>query len=271
MSSQSQWKQVGENAAEVYERRLVPAMFAPWVPALLDRAGVQHGERVLDVACGTGVVTSLAAARAGSEGRVVGLDSNPAMLGVARSRPASADASIEWLEANALDMPLPEAAFDVVLCQQGLQQFPDRPTALREMRRVMVTGGRLAVSVWSRIENSPGMAALVAALERHVSGEAANNRRAPFALGDADELSSLIEEAGFQEIQVHTLVETARFESPAALVEAQLAATPLSALGGLSDDARQAVLQDVHTPLQSYFHGDEFAVPMGVHIALARK
>jgi ubiquinone/menaquinone biosynthesis C-methylase UbiE len=271
MASHPRWQQVGGNAAEVYERQHVPAMFAPWAPTLLDLAGVQPGERVLDVACGTGVVARLAAARVGSGGRVVGLDVNAAMLAVARSLPAVEGSPTEWLESSALEIPLPDATFDVVLCQQGLQQFPDRPAALREMRRVLAGGGRLAASVWSRIEGSPGMAALVEALERHVGIEAANNRRAPFALGDADELRGLLAGAGFRDVRVRTLAETARFPSPEALVEAQLAATPLSTLGTLTDEARWAVARDVRAALRPYLHDGELAVPMEAHVALAAR
>jgi ubiquinone/menaquinone biosynthesis C-methylase UbiE len=273
------WQQVGGNAAELYERQLVPAMFAPWAPHLLDLAGVRTGAHVLDVACGTGVVTRLAAARVGRTGRCVGLDINAGMLGVARSlppvaRPSVVDPSvaeppIAWLQASALAIPLAAEHYDVVLCQQGLQQFPDRLGALREMRRVLRRGGRLAVSVWSQLTGSPGMAALVDALERHVGTAAANNRRAPFALGDADALRRLLAGAGFTHIELHTRVETARFPSPEALVAAQLAATPLSTLGTLTDAVRQAVAHDVRTALEPYLRDGAFAVPMEAHIVLA--
>src|SRR4051812_16770162 len=211
MDYQPPWQQVGASAAEVYERQLVPVMLAPWAPKLLDLAEVGPGMQVLDVACGTGVVTRLAAERVGSGGRVVGLDVNPDMLSVAQRLAPVGGASIEWLEASALEMPLLDAAFDVVLCQHGLQQFPDRPTALREMRRVLAPGGRLGLCVWSRIEASPGMAALAEALERHVGAEAAANRREPFALGGPIQLRALVVEAGFQDIDVRTMVEPARF------------------------------------------------------------
>jgi hypothetical protein len=113
------------------------------------------------------------------------------------------------------------------------------------------------------------MAALVEALERHVGREAAANRRAPFALGDADELSGLLEGARFHAVQLRTLVETARFASPEALVEAQLAATPLSTLGTLTDEARLAVARDVRAALRPHLHDGEFAVPMEAHFVVA--
>lgn len=271
MAGQPEWQQVGGNAAEVYERHLVPAMFAPWAPRLVEAVDVRPAERVLDVACGTGVVTRLAAERVGGAGRVVGLDLNAAMLAVARSLPPAPGAHIEWCEASALAMPLPDAAFDVVLCQQGLQQFPDRSTALGEMRRVLRSPGRLAASVWGRIERSPGMAALVEALERHVGVAAANNRRAPFALGDADELRSLIDAAGFRDAAVRSIVGSARFPSPEKLVEYQLAATPLSTLGGMTDQARVAVIQDVRAALQAYVDNEGLTFPMEAHLVVAYK
>lgn len=271
MVGQPHWQQVGGNAAEIYERHLVPAMFAPWAPRLVEVADIRPAEHVLDVACGTGVVTRLAAERVGGAGRVVGLDLNAAMLAVARSLPPAPGAHIDWCAASVLAMPLPDAAFDVVLCQQGLQQFPDRPAALGEMRRVLRSPGRLAASVWGRLERSPGMAALVEALERHVSGAAADNRRAPFALGDADELGSLVEAAGFRDVLVRSVVGSARFPSPAKLVEYQLAATPLSTLGGMTDRARAAVIQDVCAALQAYVDDDGFTFPMEAHLVVGYK
>jgi SAM-dependent methyltransferase len=168
-------------------------------------------------------------------------------------------------------MPLPDASFDVVLCQHGLQQVSDRAAALREMHRVLASDGRLALCVWSRIEANPGMVALVQALERHVGPEAANNRRAPFALSDASALHDLIVDAGFRDAHVNTLVEMTRFASPEALVDAQLAATPLSTLGSLDDATRHAIARDVRLALEAYVHGDRFAVPMEVHAVTARK
>lgn len=265
------WQQVRGNAADIYDRHLVPAMFAPWVPTLLEWSELQPGQRVLDVACGSGIVARAAAERAGPSGRVVGLDINGSMLAVARSLPSISGAAIEWIEASALDMPLPDAAFDVVLCQHGLQQFPDRSVALAEMRRVLAPGGRLALCVWSRLDGSPGMAALVDALARHVSAEAASNRRAPFALSDASELRGLLVDAGFSDVRVDTMALTARFPSPEALVDYQLAATPLAALGGLTVEAHASVQESVRAAMQPFLTAEGLAVPMEAHVAVGRR
>ena len=107
-------------------------------------------------------------------------------------------------------------------------------------------------------------------MERHVGAEAAANRRAPFALGDPVQLRALVEEAGFRDVEVRTVVETARFPSPEALVAYQLGATPLSTLGTVTEEAQQAVARDVRAALQPYLHGGRLAVPMEAHFALAR-
>ncbi len=127
---------------------LSPTVFSPWATDLLELAKLRPGERVLDVACGTGIVARGAAAQIGTTGAVTGLDLNPGMLNVARARPTPFGAAVTWVEGSALAMPLPDAAFDAVLCQQGVQFFPDQSAGLREMHRVLVPGGRVLLSVW---------------------------------------------------------------------------------------------------------------------------
>src|SRR5262249_41083176 len=156
--------QIEGSAAELFERYLVPAITALWAADLVGRAAPQPGERVLDVACGTGVVARLAARTMGA-GRIVGLDINEAMLAVARSQAADLTPPIEWHEASVLEMPFPDRAFDLVLCQLGLQFFPDRPRALREMHRVLVPDGRMALSVYTTIERTPVANALAQSLD----------------------------------------------------------------------------------------------------------
>ena len=134
---------------ESYERHLVPAVFGPWAEVLIDAAGVRRGHEVLDVASGTGVVARLAAARAGTAGRVVAIDVSGAMLAHAATVPSPAGAApIEYLEASVTQLPLDHGSFDVVLCQQGMPFFTDRPAAAAEMLRVLRPGGTLGLSVW---------------------------------------------------------------------------------------------------------------------------
>jgi ubiquinone/menaquinone biosynthesis C-methylase UbiE len=142
-------------AAQNYERSLVTYTMRPFTTILLEHANPQPGERVVDVACGTGIAARQTAPRVGVTGMLVGVDLNLAMLAVARSQPALAGAVIDWREGNAQALPLPDGAFDLALCQRGLQFFPDRGAALHELVRVLAPGGRVAVSVWRSLEHSP--------------------------------------------------------------------------------------------------------------------
>lgn len=268
MSQQEQW-QVAGNAAENYERYLVPSIFGPWAATLIELANPQPGERLLDVACGTGIVARLASNRVGSQGRVVGLDLNPTMLAVARALPSST--SITWQEGSALALPFPDETFDVVCCQQSLQYFPDQAAALGEMYRVLVPEGRLALAVWQPIEHSPGFASLAQALERYVSPEAAALARAPFALGNAEELQTLITEASFRDVVIRPAVKTLHFPSVEAFVQHYVAGSPLAGLVAQVDDgARTALLEEVQAKLASYVD-EGLGFPIEAHLATATR
>ncbi len=274
MSDQGQW-QVAGSAAETYERVLVPAVFAAWAPLVVDLADPQSGERVLDVACGTGVVARLAAQRVGPTGQVVGVDLNPGMLTVAASIASNetpASAPITWRETSATKMPLADEAFDIAYCQLGLQFFPDRPAALREMYRVLVSGGRLGLMVWRGIERSPGFEVLAGALARHVSAEAAGIMRAPFGLADAEELRGLVAAVGFRAITIRPAAGTVRFPSAARFVQDYVAGSPLAGyMARVSDEGRAALVSEVGNALKSRFTGDALAFPIEAHLASAKK
>lgn len=267
-----EWRLVG-NIAENYEQYFVPAIFGPWAADLLDLAKPQQGERVLDVACGTGIVARLAAERVGPGGKVAGLDINPAMLAVAGSLP-STGASIEWRQASADAMPFPDEAFDLALCQQSLQFFPNKPAALREMHRALAPGGRLALSVWRDIERAPGYAGLAEALERHLGPDCASFVRLVCSLGSAADLKGFIQEAGFREIGIRSASRELRFSSPEDFVWQFVQATPLAmnaAVTQADDSTRASVVSEVAEKLQAYVDDDGLAFPIEAHVATARK
>jgi SAM-dependent methyltransferase len=269
MSEPSGWYQAGfgGSLAELYERYMVPAIFGPWAEDLLDAAALQPGERVLDVACGTGVVARAAAPRVGPAGAVVGLDLNPPMLAVAAALPPVAGAAIAWQAGNAVALPFAERSFDVVVCQQGLQFFPDRPAAMRELRRVLAPGGRVALAVWRSIAHSPGFAVLAHALDRHIGPDLLTG---PFSLGDAAEVQALLEDAGFRDVRIRAAAKTLRFPSPEAFVTRYVAASPLAAPVGQADEpARAALLADVRAGLEPYLDGDALAFPIENHMVTA--
>jgi SAM-dependent methyltransferase len=241
--SDEHWQLEG-SAAELYQRYLVPAITTKWAEDLIDRAQPRPGEAVLDTACGTGVVARLAAKRVG-DGQVTALDLNPGMLAVASGAP-SQGAPITWVEGSALDLPFPLDSFDVVLCQLGLQFFPDQHQSLREMRRVLRNSGRVALSVYSPTERTPGAHAFVLALDEVLGENSSRIKRGEHSFVGPAQLETLFKGSGFDAVSVHTVEQTIAFPSVLDYVRFQLLATPMTAL--LKDRIepdRQAVISSV--------------------------
>lgn len=145
--------QIPPGAPAHYEAHVAPIM-QPFVAALVE-AAVGPGDRVIDVACGTGFATRAAAAAAGAAGAVAGVDVNPEMIGAATAGLAPGDAAVDWIHASAMTLPWSAGRFDAAICQQGLQFFPDPGEGLAEMARVTRAGGRIAATVWAPRERSP--------------------------------------------------------------------------------------------------------------------
>ena len=259
-----------DNPAEVYESFFVPAMFAPLATLLLERMSLQPGDHVLDVACGTGIVARRAADTVGAGGQVVGLDPSPAMLAVARSVAATEGVAVEWREGTAEALPFPDGSFQLVLCQQGLQFFPDKPAALAEMCRVLASGGRVAIAVWQGFDKHPFWATLNEAMLRRLGLPAV---QLPFALGNPDDLRALLTAAGFSGVEVGPLSITARFRDPERFVPLQVAASAaaIPSLQGLDVQARQeladAVQADMESTIQGHIVRGYMEVPMHAFVA----
>ena len=256
------------NPSEDYERYLVPAFFHAFADALVTLAAPWPGERVLDVACGTGALTRLLVERVGPNGHVTGLDLNAGMLAVAREH---LDApTVEWREASALEMPFADGTFDLVTCQQGLQFFPDRAAGLREMKRVLRSGGRLVVAVWRSTDYNPVWKLVEETLADLVGSEAA--MLPPFSLGDADELRRLARDAGFADVSVRIDGRMARFPSPMEFVRRAALAAPsmLGPLATVGPDALDRLQTGVQERMAPYVDDAGLAVPLATHLLLAR-
>lgn len=212
MSTTQDWTaHAGEGPAR-YQRLLVPAVFEPFARMLVAHAGVGPGMRILDMACGTGALSRVAARAAGPEGSVVAVDISAPMLAIAAAYADEPGAArIDYLEGAAEAPPVQEHAFDVVLCQQGLQFFVDRAAALAAMRRAVVAAGRVAIATWTDLSATTSFAALADALERHLGADAGVQMRQPWSLCDGEELRGLVARAGFEQIEVSTHAGTARF------------------------------------------------------------
>jgi ubiquinone/menaquinone biosynthesis C-methylase UbiE len=269
MSRQHFDKVYGGSAPENYERHFVPAIGTPLADELVEVADINPGERVIDVACGTGVVARLAAQRVGDKGAVAGLDPNPGMLAVARSVTPSG-MTIEWHEASAEKMPLPAASFDAVLCQMGLQFFPDKSTALREMHRILRPGGRLVLNVPG--PTPPLMAVLGEALARHIGAEAEGFVTHVFSLHDKAELQKLIESAGFHEVSVQADTKKLRLPKPEAFLWGYVYSTPLAgAVTKVNEERRGSLERDVVVRWQEFVKDRSMMLDIRIVVATARK
>lgn len=275
MSGHEHW-QLNGSAPELYERYLVPAITSIWAADLIDRIGPKPEDSILDLACGTGAVARLAAKRIAS-GLVVGLNSNGGMLAVAGSVPKAGGVSIGWLQASALSLPFDDGSFNLVLCQLGLQFFPDRPLAIREMKRVLVPLGRVALSVYSAIERTPAASAFARALDQRLGPHASRIKRAEHIFPVAGEVGALMTREGFEQINLNTVTKRITFPSVLDYVRLQLIATPMAGLlGDRGAVERESIVQDVAADTESLLdpemlRGGRLSFPQEAHVAIAHK
>ena len=258
--------QVSSNAAEVYEQYWVPAMLAQWAPRLVDVVEVAGRDRVLDVACGTGLVARHAASRLDSEGVVVGVDINVGMLEVARRLAPELD----WRVGDAMGLPFDDGDFDVVLCQFALMYFADRVAALREMHRVLQSGGRVGAVVWASFERATGYVILAQAVQELAGEAAAALLRGPHELGKEDLLVGLLHSAGFNDVRAELGSGTQTHPSVERFVTMEVKGTPLEA--HVDDTMLDAVIDAISDQLKSFETRDgALILPMDAVIVTARK
>lgn len=253
---------------ENYEKYFVPAIGSPLAKDLVAAASLRPGERILDVACGTGVVTRLAAGRVGENGSVAGLDVNPGMLAVARSVTPN-DVAINWYETSAEAMPLPDRSFDVVLCQMGLQFIPDKLKALKEIRRILEPRGRVVLNLPGPV---PAMfAALAGSLAEHIDPKCAGFVNVVFSLSDADELRALMKGAGFDDVEVERTQKTLRLPAIEDFLWQYIHSTPLAGLVANATEAqRSALVDDVRTRWQPFVVDGALTLELGMTTVCGR-
>lgn len=253
-------------AANAYEALFVPALFEQWASKVADAAQLEPGQKVLDVACGTGVLAREAYKRVGTTGYVAGIDPVAGMIAVAKQHAPS----IEWRQETAELLPFPGESFDAVVSQFGLMFFIDRRQAISEMLRVLIPGGRLAVAVWDSLENIPAYASAVALVQETAGQQAADALRAPFVLGDRKELAKLFADAGVDSAEITTHDGVAIFPSIRIMVEADLRGwLPLMGVN-LEEDQISNILKEAEQTLSSYAAADgQVTFDLSAHVITA--
>jgi SAM-dependent methyltransferase len=256
--------QIPVEIAEAYEAKFVPSVFAEWAPLVLDAAEVGAGTRLLDVACGTGIVARTAADRVGPEGAVVGVDLNEAMLTVARRIAPG----IDWRRGDVAALPVEDDAFDAVTCQMAMMFFPDRRAAFAELCRAVRPDGRVAVVVPASLDTQPAYRVFVDVAVRHAGSQAASLLGTYWNCGDLAALTAAAAEAGLAVVAARTRVGTARFDSCDDFVATEIEASPL--LERIEAATYARIKDGARTALARYSTDDGFAVPLVCHVMATR-
>jgi SAM-dependent methyltransferase len=265
--------------AEAYEEYFVPAIFDPLARLLIEVAPPQAGERVLDLACGTGIVARRAAPLVGPTGTIVGVDANPGMIEVARGIAGDNGVRTEFRHGDARALDLPDGGFDRVLCQQGIQFLDDPDAGLREAHRVLAEGGTVVLAVWQGPDRHPLYAALAAVEAPHLSGlglpVTVDDLTAPFSLGDPADLRTRLSAAGFSEVEITSASIQARFATPDRFVErleyAYAAVVPAFVdEPGLFTRYLETIVSETRSLVEAYRDGEHIVVPMHTHLVVAR-
>jgi len=191
-----------------YDRCLGPVLFEPYAADLVGRVQSRDGMRMLELACGTGILTHRLRGTLPNSAELVATDLNEAMVSYAKR--AQTNPGIEWRTADAQALPFADASFDVVVCQFGFMFLPDKRQGFREARRVLAPGGALLTNVWHSMDENPFAYAMQTRLVRLFPNDPPHFLETPYGYYDTERLRTDMVAAGWQNIQF----EDVRFQSP---------------------------------------------------------
>ena len=256
--------------ADRYQSVLVPVIFEPWARDLVRRADPQAGEHILDLACGTGIVTRQVATLARNPGSLTGADYSDEMLVVARRLADATGLDAEWVKADAAKLPFHDDRFDLAFCQQALQFFPDRPAALKELRRVLKPGGRVVCCIQCELDINPMLKAQAAALDAHVGEKAGGAVRAICGLPDGAEIQRLFEEAEFRHVELESVTLNLHHPDARAFAEGALGGMHTGdKLAGLADSAIDNAVKAFLAGLGDHVEGTALQFPHVSNVVMA--
>jgi len=257
-----------DKTVDVYERYW-RSQLEPAQKLMLEMAALRPGERVVDVACGTGLVTFAAADAVGPEGTVVGTDISEKMVEAASAeaeRRGASRVSFARMDAEALD--LPPASADAVLCALGLMYFPDPVAALAGMRNVLADGGRVAVAVWGA-RRSCGWAEIFPIVDARVESDVCPLF---FQLGTGDALAQTLAAAGFGDVRTERISTKLRYPSGDDAIGAAFAGGPVALAYSRFDEAtRRAAHAEYAASIEPWRDGEGYEIPGEFVVAVARR
>lgn len=260
--------QLAGSAAEVYEDQKVSVIFGPLARATLDAFPMRVGDQLLDVACGTGIVARCVRERYGTDVAVTGSDLNAGMIEMAEKLTSGFVPPIEWVVADATNMPFTDASFSVCICQQGMQFIPDKKAAVAELRRVLAPEGRLVISVWDGA--SAFFIAMAAALGRHVSDAVAEQSLAPFSFRAAEALPSLLAGVGFRDVSIRPLSIDRIIDDPETAVPKEIFGNPVGRrVKERGEDTLGQIVKEIIADCATYEVEGALIVPQRSHLITA--
>jgi len=260
----------GGSIPEYYERYLVPFYFTPFAQDLVARLQLSSNARILEIACGTGVVTQTIAKRLSGDGRIVATDLNQAMIDIARTKSPS-DHRIEWQLADATDLPFETGSFDAVVCQFGWMFFPDRPRATREAARVLRPGGRLLFNTWDSLDVNIVPAEAYASIRACFASDPPRFYDIPYGMFHPAEHERLAVGAGFDDVTVE------RITLEGARLDAREVATGVIRGGPFITELEQRnanldeIVEKVTERLTARFGTEKFAATLSALVCSAKK
>jgi ubiquinone/menaquinone biosynthesis C-methylase UbiE len=214
---------------ENYDQYLGPVFFAPYADNLVGRLELSPGARVLELACGTGIVTQRLAARFGSSVEIVATDLNDAMLAYAKSKFAGSDETLAWRQGDASDLPFPDQRFDAIVCQFGVMFFSDKEKAFAEACRVLKTGGVFLFNVWAAIDENELQYIAHTIIAKFFDDNPPDFYQVPFAFHDPETIASLLASTGFQQISINSVSLNATAQSARELTRGLVHGNPIIA------------------------------------------
>jgi ubiquinone/menaquinone biosynthesis C-methylase UbiE len=211
----------------LYDEYLVPLIFEPYAADITKRLSTLPLSRILEVACGTGVVTRAMLSGLPRSVQIVATDFNQAMLDYAAGRDEKRD--VQWQKADAMALPFPDESFDAVICQFGVMFFPDKAKAFSEARRVLKRGGTFVFNTWDRIEENEFADTVTRSLEKIFPENPPRFlARTPHGYYDIASIRRDLEKAGFENrITIETIAFESRADSPRIPAIAYVEGTPL--------------------------------------------
>jgi ubiquinone/menaquinone biosynthesis C-methylase UbiE len=260
--------QLTGDAARTYEEQKVPAMFEPLARATLALHQVRPGDRVLDVACGTGIVARIVREQFGSVPRVTGVDLNEAMIETARVVSSRDGVVADFHVCDVTSTPFDDGEFTFIICQQGLQYFPAEDAALAELLRVAAHGARFAFTVWSR--PSPLIAAFSDSVRAHAGATLAEKAIAPFAWTGADTIVERMRAVGYVDVNIEELEVDRTINDPEQGVPKEIMSTPAGPpVADMGEAVFRTVVNEMLEATQHYRHGDRLVIPQHTHLISA--